>query len=1115
MYRNLALARPAWHSSSYDFNLTAQLVTDGIRTTEPPRRLVVSTSESGVLPKIGRELAFDQNPVTSTRIHGKQVWLQVELRGGGATPWVDRLDVEAVSEPQRTDMQVWDVLLQGSDDGAAWQELGRAAGTTRPKGYAVTPSIRLAKPVRKRFYRVEFQSGVAAEWRLEELTFFAGGQRVAIGGPHEFSSAWMSGGTGREWVYVDLGAETEFDRVRLDWTRRAAAGELQVSDDAAHWHTLQALPAAGGATDELHLAPAGRGRYVRVLMMKAAAADGYGLSEMEVWGRGGVVAQAQAEAAAGPDGRLELTRGAWKLHRDSQVMGDGHALSQVGYRDDGWLIATVPGTVLASYLNAGAVQEPNFGDNQAMISDSYFHADFWYRNEFSLPASFASKSVWLHFDGINWKAEVYVNGAAVGRMDGAFTRGRFEVSRWLKAGAKNAIAVRVIKNATPGSVTEKTFSNLGQNGGALGADNPTFHASVGWDWIPTVRGRNTGIWNDVWMKATGPVTVDDAWVRTKLTPSDLSRAEVTVEATVRNHGAQALSGTLRGRFGEQDFAVPVTLRATEERTVQQRIELKNPRLWWPNGYGEPNLYDVQLRFETRGSVSDSTTFRAGVRQFTYSEEGGALRMWVNGRRFIPRGGNWGFAEALLRYRGREYDTAVRYHREMNFTMIRNWVGQVGDDEFYEACDRYGIVVWQDFWLANPGDGPNPQAPAMFLQNAGDLVRRIRSHASVGLYCGRNEGFPTGQLGAALRKLLAESQPEAHFILSSADDSVSGRGPYVIMPTKYYFAERATPKLHSEMALVNVPSLEALRAMMGEADLWPQGRMWALHDFSMAAEESGTALQERIEQSYGGADNLTDWLALAQLADYDGHRAMFEAQAAKRMGLLMWMSHPAWTSLSWQTYDYAFEPTAAYFACRKASEPLHIQWNPLTERVEVVNYSAGQRKGLTASVELRSLDGSIQWQSSATVDSGEDTVESPIRMEYPTGAGELQFIRLRLSAGGQTLSENFYLRGPGGAEDYRAIGRLGTATLESQTEGGRDGAVWRLVTRIRNTSAVPALMVRVKAVGEETGQRMAPLLASDNYVALMPGEETTIRTEILHADTRGEKPRIVVARFAPR
>jgi beta-galactosidase/beta-glucuronidase len=129
-------------------------------------------------------------------------------------------------------------------------------------------------------------------------------------------------------------------------------------------------------------------------------------------------------------------------------------------------------------------------------------------------------------------------------------------------------------------------------------------------------------------------------------------------------------------------------------------------------------------------------------------------MWINGRRFIPKGGNWGFGESMLLYRAREYNAAVRYHAEMNFNMIRNWVGQIGDDEFYDACDRYGVVVWQDFWLANPWDGPDPDDDAMFLRNVKDYVLRIRNHPSMGLYVGRNEGFPPKAIDDGIRATLA-------------------------------------------------------------------------------------------------------------------------------------------------------------------------------------------------------------------------------------------------------------------------------------------------------------------------------------------------------------------------
>src|SRR6185369_1746372 len=264
------------------------------------------------------------------------------------------------------------------------------------------------------------------------------------------------------------------------------------------------------------------------------------------------------------------------------------------------------------------------------------------------------------------------------------------------------------------------------------------------------------------------------------------------------------------------------------------------------GYGDPNLYAVALKFETAPSaVSDSVTFQAGIRQFTYSEEGAALRMWINGRRFVPRGGNWGFSESMLRYRAREYDIAVRYHKEMNFTMIRNWVGQTGDVAFFEACDRWGIVVWQDFWLANPVDGPDPDDHQLFLRNSRDFLLRIRTHPSIGLYVGRNEGYPPKHVDEGLRRLIAELHPDLHYIPSSADDVVSGHGPYRAQALKAYFTQRATPKFHSEMGMPNIPTLDSLKQMMPEAAMWPQGAIWGMHDFSLNGAQGGASFREMI------------------------------------------------------------------------------------------------------------------------------------------------------------------------------------------------------------------------------------------------------------------------------
>jgi beta-galactosidase/beta-glucuronidase len=1133
-YRNVALHRPAYHSSCYDYNLTAQLVTDGIKDTHLPDCVTTSVSYRGLLPKNEREFFLDHNPTTVVDLRGPRPWVQVQLGGGASVPEIDRVEVLFVA-PSELKPEDLSVSVSVSEDGREWKESGKVTNpklepdTGYPTGFGrpgqlFQPSIPLRATSQSRFYRVEFEAANAPprsffmQWQVGEVAFYNQNQRVEIGGPYKFTSAWMSAGLGEEWVYVDLAARCEFDRVALYWIARAAEGSLQVSDDAQSWRDIQPLPGGTGNTDDLRLAEPVQGRYVRVLMRRPSSPDGYVLSEIEVYGRGGLVPQPKPAPAARPDGRLDLAGGAWRLQRDSLVNADGATLSKVGFADDDWVIATVPGTALSSYLNAGAIPDPNYGENQLLISDSFFYADFWYRNEFMAPALPPGERAWLNFDGINWKADVFLNGEKLGRIEGGFVRGRFDVTGRLLSGRKNALAVRIEKNDTPGSIKQKTFESPGKNGGALGIDNPTYHASIGWDWIPTIRGRNTGIWGDVYLTLSGPVTLEDPFVTTTLPLPDTTRADVSVEVKLVNHTPQPVVGTLRGRLGELQFEQRVTVDGSATKKAKfdpsntPGLRLENPKLWWPAGYGEPHLYAMELSFQTRDrKVSDARAFEVGVRQMSYSEEGGALRIWINGRRFVPRGGNWGFGESMLCYRRREYDTAVRYHRHMNFTMIRNWVGQVGDEEFFAACDRHGIMVWQEFWLANPWDGPDPKDNDLFMRNVLDSVLRFRNHPSIGLYCGRNEGNPPQPLDQGIRKVLAENHPDIHYISNSAFGVVGGGGPYMAMPLSFYFTDGAHAKLHSEMGMPNIPSVESVRAMMPESALWPQGLAWGLHDFCLGGAQGGEVFRNMIEFNYGGADNLEDWVSLAQFLNYEGYRAMFEGQSKYRMGVLLWMSHPCWPSFVWQTYDYYFEPTAAYFGCRKGCEPLHIQWNPVTESIEVVNNSGGNAQGLTAAVEVLNMDGTKQWERSTTLDSAEDSVTSCIKMEYPSGLTPLHFLRLSLTRGAERVSTNFYMRGPAEG-NYRAIRQLPKVNLEASTHLERQDNRWQLTTEVHNPSGQPALMVRLKAVREKSGDRILPAIYSDNYIALMPGERQTIRTELEHADTRGETPRIVVEGF---
>jgi hypothetical protein len=622
------------------------------------------------------------------------------------------------------------------------------------------------------------------------------------------------------------------------------------------------------------------------------------------------------------------------------------------------------------------------------------------------------------------------------------------------------------------------------------------------------------------LRKTGAVTLEAPWVRAELPLPDTSTAEVSVAVGLVNHGASAVEGTLRLRFGTVEVSQAVSVAGGAgggERVVvvmdasqHAELRLKDPQLWWPVGYGEPHLYDVEIAFEVAGAVLDKKALRFGIRQMTSSEEGGKLTLFVNGRRFICRGGNWGFGESMLRYRAREYDAAVRYHREMNFTMIRNWVGQIGDEVFFEACDRHGVMVWQDFWLANPWDGPVPDDDTMFLANARDFVLRIRNHASIGLYCGRNEGYPPEPLEKGLRAALAELHPGIQYIPSSADDVVSGHGPYHALPPAEYF-QIADEKLHSEIGMPNIPPVESVRLMMPERAMWPQGLDWGLHDFSLDGAQGAKSFYSIIDESYGGADSAEQWISLAQFVNYEGYRAMFESQSRYRAGLLLWMSHPCWPSFVWQTYDYFFEPTAAYFGCKLASEPLHIQWNRDAEMIEVVNYSGGDRRGLSARVEIFDMDGARMGDRTVVVDSKEDSVVTAFAMVYPKGLSAVHLLRLTLTQGTMVISRNDYVRSLMEG-DYRAIRSLAKARVGATTSVKREGEVWRLTTELQNASSWPALMTRVKAVRTVSGDRILPAIYSDNYVLLMPGEHRTIQTELQHADTRGETPKIVVSGF---
>lgn len=1113
---NVALHRAAYASSAIDYNHTAHLVTDGLCDTTEPALLTVTT-QTGRLPRKEAEWAIDGGVYSRNILMGARTFIQYD--------WSGEMMIEArevclqgmMAYDDKSATKGYTIRCEVSNDGVLWQNAGELKGSGLPgkplqymlhsdpnkqtddgllPARRLDEAIRFHEAIRTQHFRITMEMEGAAHWDVHELQFAdALGRYVEVMPSKAFSSLWMSDGGGEQWLYTDLGKSLPIEKIRMDWYLAPRKGIIEVSDDARAWHKV------GDISDAVNVKATAR--YVRLLMQEPSESGYYALRELEVLSRNKVIYTPHEEAGMRKS-RQELSGGQWQLQRASEVEARGEQIAAADFDSRGWIAATVPGTVLTSYVNIGAVPNPNYADDVDQISESFFRSNFWYRNEFEVSKDLKGDQQWLNFDGINWKANVYLNGQRLGRIEGAFMRGKFNVTGLLHQG-KNYLAVEVICNEHFGAIKEKDENTTQFNGGILGADNPTFHATIGWDWITTVRGRDMGIWNEVYLTATGMVSVSDPYVQTSIS-EDGKTVSIRPSVFVRNNDNKAIEGLLKGYIGDVKFEKTVRLPANSEQEIGfcpkhfRQLESSNFRLWWPNGYGEPYLYKAGFTFTPRQGEASTINYQAGLREMKYVDQKDSLRMYVNGQRFVPLGGNWGFDEHNLLYRSREYDIAVGYHRDMNCTMIRNWVGMIGDEAFYEACDKHGIMIWQDFWLANPADGPDPYDDSMFLRNAEDYVRRIRSHASLGIWCGRNEGFPPDAIDRKLREYVRDLTPGMDYISSSADDGVSGHGPYWALPMKEYFT-RQSGKIHTERGMPNVMNIESLKRTISPDALWPQSIQWGQHDYTLQGAQKAREFNGLVAQGFGEARSAEEFARWAQLINYNGYRAMYESTSRTRAGLLIWMSHACWPSMVWQTYDYYFDPTAAYFGVKKACEPLHIQYNALTDSIEVVNHSAGHQTGITATATVFDLHGKKIAQKKARLNTADDTTQAWLRLSkiQPTAPSDVWFLRLQLSDRSGIVSENLYIMGRE-ENNFQAITTLPQPMLQQHvTQDGTTATV-----TVRNTGKTPAVFLRLNLKGAD-GEQILPVIYSDNYFTLMPGEIKTIAVKWRHEDTRDQTP----------
>ena len=805
---------------------------------------------------------------------------------------------------------------------------------------------------------------------------------------------------------------------------------------------------------------------------------------------------------------------------------DGNRLSAAPLDKTGWLPARVPGTVLTTLLENHMYPAPEFGLNNNLIPDIHevgndFYT-YWFTRQFTINNLPEGRNVWLNFRGINYKAEIFLNGKRINRNthEGMFLRKTFNITPYLRTDAPNVLAVLVYPPTHAGN------PNGGQGGDGQIARNNTMQYTPGWDWIQPVRDRNTGIWDEVSITTTGPVCLSSPYVVTKVPgvrdPETKTQREAFVNTSVEleNTGSTSLKGLLVCETNGTRLTQPITLSPFEKKTVSLNpLAVKNPRLWWPNGIGEQPLYDMNLSFEIGNQVSDRERLRYGIREITSDKcpDNGGRRFFVNGQKIYVTGGNYINSDWLLRLSPERYRDEVRFHAEMNLRMIRVWGGALVErPEFYNACDEFGILVFQDLWGSGDCNGAwedptkmdsrerrweYPDNHDLFIASVEDQVKMIRNHPSLCFWCGANEWPLAKDIDQCLRKeVFPQLDPERLFVSFSTDTLFTrnylgdnGDGPYGIQEPEWFFSFRSHP-FNPEAGSVGSPEVESMREMMTEQDLAGFPRKGFTRNYTWRYHKD-LGYGDHLER-YGEVKDIETYCKYAQVVNYDQYRSFMEGWASHMWdwytGILIWKTQNPWTSLRGQMYDWSLDVNASLYA----------YYNPVTRKAGLLNTTLKDYTDLSIIARIYNLEGKLLWEKETRANSKANTVQELLDIPVPEGIQGAYFLRLALNA---DVPNIYWLTTE--PKDYTSLSQLPKSRPDIKTDIKKEGSNFVGTVRLSADSQI-SFFNRIKVFDRETGKRILPVHYSDNYITLMPGDQQEISLEF-PANLPEERIQIVV------
>ncbi|MCD6010756.1 MAG: glycosyl hydrolase [Flavipsychrobacter sp.] len=834
-----------------------------------------------------------------------------------------------------------------------------------------------------------------------------------------------------------------------------------------------------------------------------------------------VVAQQQYEVNSG-----------WKCYPVSKLSSlSGVAISKTSYPLTGWMPAVVPGTVLTSQLHNKLIPDPFYGMNNKKIPDIYDvgreYYTYWFAKDFDEPFPAKSEKIWLEFRGINYSADIFINGTKVNDNPdkGMYLRQSYDITSFLSKDGHNRLAVVVYPPDPVGN------PNGGQGGDGTIAHSITNQYTAGWDWIQPIHDRNTGIWDKVFIKKTKQVHVEHTHVVTlvsgKRFPDGAQKpATVKVTTEVENpDGTDSVSGTVLFELEGKVTSVKLKIAPQRMELVEfPSVSLEDPKLWWPNGYGSQNLYKLKVKFLINGrQVSDEEEVTFGVRELktVWNTHTNSREIRVNGQKIFIKGGNWITSDAMLRFSKERYDAEVRYHRDMNLNLIRVWGGGLTErPEFYDACDKYGLLVFQDFWITADCNGrwhdpykkddtlerrKYPDDHQLFLEAAEDQIRMLRNHPSLAIWCGGNEIRPPADILTVLRdSLLPSLDGTRYFFEYSNHDSMSLHahdGPYTIQHDKYFWEHRSFA-FNSEIGSVGIGDYESLERFIPKTNMvvpkydlasrkWKIDSVWQYHKYS--------SYDSSIE-AYGHPTDVKDFVRKAQVVNYNQYRALIEGASAHMWdwytGIIIWKTQNPWTAMVGQMYDVYLDPNAALFGLQEGSKPLHVMYNPVAKSVMVVNNgfkATGKLRVLAAfndvsgnSVPITALNVNVAVSKVSSYHNFGNTLDS-----LSKASGGFLSLYLYDSLSNKVLDENIYWL-PDVKGSYSGLAKMKDADVAATAKYINKGKAEITISNPKNGPV--AFFMRVSLIDTNTYDRILPVFCDNNYITLLPGQRKTVHID---------------------